>query len=81
MPGPGLAGERKEDGVMAKCKSCRYSFLADIGEEGKLLTACVYILRTGSRRPCPFGRDCTAYRRRETRTDRMGGEFDEYAEI
>ncbi len=46
------------------------------------MTACVYILRTGSRRPCPFGKGCTVYRRREKKEARPGeGSFDEFAEI
>ncbi len=65
---------------MTKCKSCRYSFQADVGEEGKMLTACVYILRMWTRRPCPYGDGCTVYRRREA-ADRTGEGFDEYAEI
>ncbi len=67
---------------MAKCESCRYSFQADIGEEGRLLTACVYILRTGTRRPCPYGRGCTVYRRREQEGEQTEGrKTDEFAEI
>lgn len=44
-----------------KCKSCRYAYPVDLGDGGEMLRACVYILRRGSRRPCPAGEACTAF--------------------
>jgi len=55
-----------------RCDSCRYGFQADVGEEGKMLTACIYILRAGERRPCPFGEGCTVYLPREKRDGPKG---------
>ncbi len=42
-----------------KCGGCRYSVPVYIGDGDELMTACVYILRTGKRRPCPPGEGCT----------------------
>ncbi len=48
----------------SRCASCRYAWEADVGLEGEMLRACLYILRAGRRRPCPPGRGCTVYERR-----------------
>ena len=39
----------------------------DLGEDGGMLTACVYILKTGKRRGCPAGEGCTKYKKRTRR--------------
>lgn len=44
-----------------KCRTCRYSYLVDLGENGEMLRACVYIVKTGSRRPCAPGEACTVW--------------------
>lgn len=48
-----------------KCRRCRYSYLVDLGENGDMLRACVYIAKTGVRRPCPAGPGCTVWEPRE----------------
>ena len=48
-----------------RCAACEYSFFADVGEEGVMHRACQYILRRGTRRPCPPGPDCTAFEPRK----------------
>jgi len=53
-----------------RCRGCRYSFYADVGEEGAMLRACEYILQRGERRPCPPGEKCTVF---EPRRGRKGG--------
>jgi len=47
-----------------KCKSCYYSREVDVGagKAKERLRACLYILATGKRRPCPAGKKCTVYR-------------------
>lgn len=45
-----------------KCRSCAYSCTVNVGEEREMMRACVYILHTGRRRPCPAGKDCTEYK-------------------
>jgi len=47
-----------------QCKRCCYSCPVDAGEDGRMLTACVYILHTGKRRPCKPEKDCTVYKPR-----------------
>lgn len=41
------------------CGGCRFSVPVYIGDGDELMTGCVYILRTGHRRPCPPGEACT----------------------
>lgn len=43
------------------CARCRFGIPVYMGDGEELLTACVYILRTGRRRPCPPGEGCVAY--------------------
>ena len=49
---------------MNRCKDCYYSCPVDIGADNEMMTACVYILHTGTRRPCPAGKGCRVFRRR-----------------
>ena len=51
------AGRRRENG--RECAGCRFAVPVYMGDGEELLTACVYILRTGKKRPCPPGRECT----------------------
>ncbi len=44
------------------CRSCVFSCEVNVGEEREMLRACVYILHTGHRRPCPAGKGCTVYK-------------------
>lgn len=44
-----------------KCKACRYGFQADVGDGGEMLRACLYIIKRGTRRPCPAGANCTVW--------------------
>lgn len=48
--------------MAAKCKSCAFSCMVNVGEEREMLRACVYILHMGRKRPCPAGKECTEYR-------------------
>lgn len=49
---------------MSRCADCLYHFAAaDPDCYRAVMPACVYILRTGRRRPCPAGAGCTEYRR------------------
>ena len=68
----GRARQVRGGGHMKLCDSCRYSFRADVSGDGQMLTACVYILRTGTRRPCPYGEGCAVYRPRERETEKKG---------
>lgn len=43
-----------------KCESCVYRTY--VGEGGNI-AACYYLIRTGHRRPCPAGDECTVYRK------------------
>lgn len=43
------------------CEGCRFAVPVYMGDGDELLTACVYILRQGHRRPCPPGEGCTVY--------------------
>jgi len=54
MSAPNLVSER--------CKSCRYFWHVNqsVGYMG-----CEYILRTGTRRPCPPGDACTVYQKKQ----------------
>lgn len=44
-----------------RCAACRYNLPVYIGDGDELLTACVYILRTGRKRPCPAGDACSVF--------------------
>ncbi len=45
---------------MSRCADCLYHFAAaDPDCYRAVMPACVYILRTGRRRPCPAGEGCT----------------------
>ena len=52
---------------MSKCRRCAYSCFVDIGDNGEMLRACIYILYRGERRPCPPGKNCTVFLPREER--------------
>lgn len=41
------------------CEGCRFSIPIYIGDGDELLNCCVYILRTGRKRPCIPGAECT----------------------
>ncbi len=41
------------------CEGCRYAVPVYMGDGEELMRACVYILRTGRKRPCPPGEGCT----------------------
>ena len=43
------------------CGGCRFASPIYMGDGDELMTACVYILRTGRRRPGPAGEGCTVY--------------------
>lgn len=51
--------ERIRAGGERGCEGCRYAAPVYMGDGDELMTACVYILRTGHRRPCPPGEGCT----------------------
>ena len=51
MSAPNLVSER--------CKSCRYFWHIN---KAPGYTCCEYILKTGTRRPCPPGDACTVYK-------------------
>ena len=44
-----------------RCGRCRFAVPVYMGDGDELLTACVYILRTGRRRPCPPGDGCQVF--------------------
>ena len=44
-----------------RCAGCRFAVPIYMGDGDELMTACVYILRTGRRRPCPPGEACRVY--------------------
>lgn len=44
-----------------KCGGCRYSAAVNVGEEGEMLRACVYILHRYEHRPCGAGAECTVF--------------------
>ena len=46
---------------MSKCNSCWYSTPVITHQYAKPTRACVYILKTGHRRPCKPGEACTVY--------------------
>ena len=43
------------------CGGCRFAVPVYIGDGGELMSACVYILRMGKKRPCPPGAACAVY--------------------
>ena len=43
------------------CIGCRFAAPVYMGDGEELLTACVYLLRTGHRRPCPPGDGCRVF--------------------
>ena len=43
------------------CRGCRFSIPIYIGDGDELMNCCVYILRTGRKRPCIPGTGCTVY--------------------
>lgn len=43
------------------CQGCRFSVPIYIGDGDELMNCCVYILRTGRKRPCIPGEGCTVY--------------------
>lgn len=44
-----------------RCGGCRFNLPVYMGDGDELLTACVYILRTGHKRPCPPGEACGVF--------------------
>lgn len=44
-----------------RCAECRFAVPVYMGDGDELLTACVYILRTGHKRPCPAGAACSVF--------------------
>ena len=52
-----MSANRTHDG----CQGCRFSVPIYIGDGDELLNCCVYILRTGRKRPCISGAGCTVY--------------------
>ena len=57
-----------------KCGGCRFSVPVYMGDGDELLTACVYILRTGRRRPCPPGEACAVFEPTEEKTGPLARE-------
>ena len=41
------------------CEGCRFSSPIYMGDRDELMKCCVYILRTGRKRPCIPGAGCT----------------------
>lgn len=72
-----MSRKKKEGLCNARCKSCKFGFLACYGSHGPTGIGCNYILRMGKRRPCPAGDGCTEYvytpNKREFSKDRLGG--------
>lgn len=48
------------------CTGCRFAIPVYMGDGDDLLTACVYLLRAGHKRPCPPGEACTVREPAET---------------
>ncbi len=44
-----------------RCAQCRFGIPIYMGDGDELMTACVYILRTGHKRPCPAGDGCAVF--------------------
>lgn len=72
-----MSRKKKEGLCTARCKSCKFGFLACYGSHGPTGIGCNYILRMGKRRPCPAGKGCTEYvympNKRKFYKDRLGG--------
>lgn len=51
--------------VSNKCRRCAYASRMSVTDEGKALVACLYILITGTRRPCAGGDECTVFKQRK----------------
>ena len=47
--------------MTAPCDRCRYGRAVFMGDGDELMQACVYVLRTGTPRPCPPGAGCTVF--------------------
>lgn len=54
-----------EKSERAGCEGCRCCVPIYIGDGDELLNCCVYILRTGHKRPCKPGAECTVYEKAE----------------
>ena len=52
-----------------RCSKCRYSFVSAAVEDNKYLPACIYILKTGKRRPCEAGENCVVFEKRMKEQD------------
>lgn len=50
-----------------KCNNCRFSQVVNLGCDGELMRACVYILTRYEKRPCPPGENCTVHQPRRGR--------------
>lgn len=44
-----------------KCRECRFSSEVNIGIDGEMLHACVYILHRFEARPCGADAECTVF--------------------
>jgi len=54
--------ERKAENLCSKkCEQCRHCCPTDLYIGRRQLRACVYLLDTGERRPCPAGEKCTVF--------------------
>lgn len=60
-----------EEKNAAGCAGCRFASPVYMGDGEELMCACVYILRTGKRRPCPPGPGCLV--REPAGEERPGG--------
>ena len=54
-----MHADEQDRGRNGYCGSCRFAVPVYMGDGEDLMTACVYILRTGKKRPCPPGGACT----------------------
>lgn len=52
---------KQNKGSSNRCEKCIHSVKLNMFETGGRLVACVYILDTYHRRPCPSGNKCTEY--------------------
>lgn len=60
----------------ARCRRCRFGRRMDMTDDGRFYPACLYIVLTGRRRPCPPGDACTVYQRRAKRVYRPWEDLD-----
>lgn len=58
MSGPA----RRED--RTRCRDCDYGLPIYQGDD-VLIMGCTYVLRTGRRRPCPPGEECSIFKEKE----------------